>query len=128
LVNTTRSFKYEEAEVSVTFYNNGKVLLTASTSEDHLFPCRNYKETLELTDLVSFIGFRLPSLKTSKNRKLKVKGDFSINARTNASPFLNFDDKIILRTDKEAADLLDFVNHEFLRRYYKNIHKTKTKG
>lgn len=53
-----------------------------------------------------------------------VKGDFYVNVRTNVQPYINFGNCIILRLGDEAADLLQFINEEFLKRFAKREHTT----
>jgi hypothetical protein len=126
LDNVEESFHYGEACIKVTFIDNNKVLIHASTTTRHEFPSREYRVSLPLTDLVTWFGLRLPAQGTGSCRPIRVKGDLMMNIRTNAPPYINFNNYIIIRLGDEADDLVQYLNSEYIRRFTKGKHETKT--
>ncbi len=120
-----KSFHYGEACIEVTFVDNNKVLLRASTTRSHEFPLRDFRVTLPITDLVTWFGLRLPAQGTGSCRPIRVKGDLLMNVRTNAPPYINFNNYIIIRLGDEADDLVQYLNSEYIRRFTKGRYETK---
>ena len=123
--NVEKSFHYGEACIEVTFIDNNKVMLHAFTTRYHEFPLRVFRVTLALTDLVTWFGIRLPAQGTGSCRPIRVKGDLMMNVRTNAPPYINFKNNIIIRLGDEADDLVQYINSEYIRRFVNNRHETK---
>ena len=122
--NDVESFHYGEACINITFVKNNKVEVHASTTKFHEFPLREFRVTLPLTDLVTWFGLRLPAQGTGSCRPIRVKGDLMMNVRTNAPPYINFNNYIIIRLGDEADDLVQYLNAEYIRRFVKGKHET----
>ncbi len=118
------AFHYGEACITIEFQKNNMVVVRATTTKKHEFPLRDFKSRVQFTDLVTMVNIKLPSLKTGSCMPILVKGDFYVNVRTNVQPYINFGNCIILRLGDEAADLLQFINEEFLKRFAKREHTT----
>ena len=128
MITNEKSFRYGEAEFVIKFGRNNLVTISVETTRFHEFPLRKYRETLPLTDLVTWLGIRLPSQGTKSCRPVRVKGDLMMNIRTNAPPYINFGNKIILRLGDEAQDIVQYLNSTYIEKFLKGLHETKRKN
>lgn len=51
-----------------------------------------------------------------------------MNIRTNAPPYINFGNKIILRLGDEAHDMVQYLNSTYIEKFLKGLHETKRKN
>ena len=117
-------FHYGEACIEIKFRKNNMVTVHASTTKEHEYPLRDYVISLPFSDLITWLGMRLPAQGTGSCIPIKVKGDLFMNVRTNVPPYINFGGCIILRLNDEAEDLVQYLNSEYIKRFEKLQHKT----